>query len=145
MQQAAPNLDQVGLNLARDAQHRGITGIGGGEGGGGIEQAGAGDDQAGADLARRSGVAVRHVGGALLVPGLEDADSVPLGVQGIKGAIELDAGQAKDRVDPLPDQRSDQSLAAGERLRLRRLGLGGCRPLPCLHHASHPPCNVFGQ
>ena len=67
MELAAPLADQVGLDVAGDAQHRRRGTVGGAQCGAGIEHTGSWHDGAHADAAGRLGVAIRHVTGALLV------------------------------------------------------------------------------
>jgi hypothetical protein len=62
-------------DLADDQQDRRGGGVGGAEPGGGIEEAGAGDDQRGRDPAAGAGVAVGHVGRGLLVARRGDAEA----------------------------------------------------------------------
>jgi hypothetical protein len=133
VEQTAAEIDQVGLDLAGDAEDGRVAGVGGGEGGGGVEEAGAGDDEAGADAAGGAGVAVGHVGGGLLVAGVEDADAVLGVVEGVEGAVELDAGEAEDGVDALAFEGGDEGLAAGHRPRRGRTILAGPIRDPLLH------------
>ena len=75
VQKPATELDEVGLDLPRHAQDRGIAGVGGRERGRGIEESRTGDDHAGADFAGGARVAIGHVRGGLLVAGVDDADA----------------------------------------------------------------------
>ena len=65
----------VPVDLAGDEEHRRGCGVGGADAGGGVEQAGAGHDEGCAEAAAGPGVAVGHVGGALLVAVGDEADA----------------------------------------------------------------------
>ena len=84
--------------LAGDEQHGGRGGVCGAESGGCVESAGAGNRHRDADLAGGAGVAVRHVGGSLLVPDVYEADVSPALVESVEGRHDLDAGQGEDGV-----------------------------------------------
>ena len=73
----------------------------------------------------------------MLVARVHDAELIARFVEGVEGAVELDAREAEDRVDPLGQQRRDQRLAAGQRAPLarRRLLLG---PFLDMHHRRDP-------
>ena len=104
MEKPAAKLDEIGLDLSCDAQHRGIAGVGRGERGRGIEQPRPRDDHARADFAGRARVAVGHVCGGLLVARVNDPDRVPLRVERIECAVELDSGERENGIDAVGDQ-----------------------------------------
>ena len=115
-------LERVGANDAArdlagdDHQGHGVH-VGGHDARHGVGGAGARGDENNAHLARGAGIAVGHVGCALLVPGQHVVDA--LGV--IERVVDLDclaAGVAKDRVDALALQACDDRLGAGHGLAL---------------------------
>ena len=112
VQHPAADIDQVRIDLAGDAQDRGVDGVGGGEGTGGVKHARSGDDDEGALASGGAGVAIGHVAGGLLVAGVQDADAVLGGVERVEGVVQLHAGEAEDGLHPLPDERLDQRLPA---------------------------------
>ena len=112
VEQAESAADRGRGNLAGDRQDRRVAGIGGGKGGRGVQKARAGHDRVNAHAAARLGVAEGHVGGALLVARVDHPDRVALVVKRVEEAVELDARQPEDGVDPVVSKRLDQSLAA---------------------------------
>ncbi len=106
VQEAEAAADQGGRDLARDAQHRRVGRVGGGERGGGVEEARARHDGVGARLAARPRVAERHVGGGLLVARMDDADLVAGVVERDEQRVVLHPGQREQRVDPVPASAS---------------------------------------
>jgi hypothetical protein len=112
VQQAETAPDQVGWDLPADAQHRRIGGVGGGERGGGIEQAGPRHHGKDAGPAGSAGIAERHIGGGLLVPRVDDADRLAGVIERDKQRVVLHPGQRKQRIDPVPGQHLDQRTAA---------------------------------
>ena len=67
MELPATLTDQMCLDIARDAQHRRRGPVSGAKRGARIEDTGPRNDGTHADAARRFGVAIRHVAGALFV------------------------------------------------------------------------------
>ena len=113
MQRAPAHVDQVGTDLARHAQHRRVAGVGSGQACRSVQDTGAGDHGADPLAAADARVAVGHIGGRLLVAGMNYPDPVAGVVERGEEAIELHARQRKERVDPLVQERGDQHLAAG--------------------------------
>ena len=106
-------------NLADQRQHRRIHRIGGEQGGRGVEQARPRHHGIGRGLAGRQRGAQRHIGSALLVPGVDRPHPV--------GCLE----QRREQVIVLhPRQRVDRANAVGDHGVHRRLGGGhrGGRP-----------------
>src|SRR5215210_5648421 len=104
MEKSAPELDEIRLNLPRHTQNWGITSVCGRQRGRGIEQPGTRHDHAYADLVGRACVAVGHVRRGLLVARVNDANRALLRVEGVKCAIELDAGERKNGLDTVGDE-----------------------------------------
>ena len=104
MKKPAAELDEIRLDLPCHAQHRGITGVGGRERGRGIEESRTRHDHADADFAGRARVAIGHVCRGLLVARVNDADRVPLLVERVKRAIELDSRERENGIDTIGDQ-----------------------------------------
>ena len=96
----------------RDAQHRRIGRIGGGERRCGVEQPRPRHDGEGAGLAARPRIAERHVGGGLLVARVDHPDLLAGIVQRDEQRVVLYPGQGEQRVDPVPGQHLDQCPAA---------------------------------
>ena len=99
VQQAIAAVNRGGVDLPGDRQHRLATAIGGRQGGGGVQNTGAGNDREGANPAGRDGVAEGHIGGALLMAGVEDADGVALVIDGVEEMVQLHAGQGEQGID----------------------------------------------
>ena len=112
MQQTEAAPDQVGGDLAADAQDRRVGGVSGGERRRGVEQPRPRHHGIGADLAARPRIAVGHVGRALLVPGMDHPERLAGVVERDEQRVVLHAGEGKDRVHPVPAQHLDQRLAA---------------------------------
>ena len=112
VQQAEAAADQVGGDLAADAQDRRVRRISGGERRGGIEQAGSRHHRIGADLAARPGIAEGHVGGTLFMARMDHPQRLAGVVEGDEQRVVLHAGQRKDRVHLVPAQHFDQRAAA---------------------------------
>ena len=112
VEQAEVLADAVPVDLAGQKEHRGGAGIGGGQAGGRVVDPDTGDDHGHPGASRGAGVAVGHVGGALLVAGHDVADLGRVD-QGVEGRHELVAGEPEDHLDPLVDQLAGQGLAPG--------------------------------
>ena len=110
--QVAVAAADIGLgDLADQRQHRRVGAVGVQQGGRGIEQARPRHHRIGLRLAGRERRAERHVGRALLVPGMDGADAV-LGLeQGVEQVVVVDAGQRVDRVEAVRDQASTVASA----------------------------------
>ena len=93
-----------------DRQHRSIHAVGGEQCGRGVQQARAGDDAIGLRRAGRERRAERHVGRALLVPGMHGADGVAVAGERIEEIVIVDAGQRVDRIDAVRGQRRDRGV-----------------------------------
>ena len=106
VQRAPADVDQVGTDLARHAQHRRVAGVGSRQACRGVQDTGTGDHGADPLAAADARVAVGHVGGRLLVAGMDYPDSVAGVVERGEEAIELHARQRKERVDPLVQERA---------------------------------------
>jgi hypothetical protein len=53
---------------------------------------------------------VGHIGGGLLVTGVDQADIVPNFMKGVEGGHDLDARQSEDRRHPFGTKLSDKGL-----------------------------------
>ena len=102
------------LDLAGERQHRRVHRIGGRQRRRGVEEAGPRHHDVGRRLAARHGVAQRHVGAGLLVPGMDRPDGVGAVVQRVEERIVLHAGQAEERVDAVHFQHRHDGLGGGE-------------------------------
>jgi hypothetical protein len=114
MQQPDIAADHGLLDLAGQRQHRRVHRIGRRQGRRGVEEARPRHDDVGGRLARRHGVAQRHVGAGLLVAGMDRLDGVGAVVQSVEERIVLHAGQTEDGVDAVHFEH-------------RHDGLGGCQ------------------
>ena len=65
-----------------------------------------------ARLARGAGISVRHVGGALLVPGEDETDARANRLQGVENRKSRPAGISENEFDSEIVQRLDESLSA---------------------------------
>ena len=117
VEHAAAVVDQVGPDLTGHAEDRRVAGVGGRERGGRVQQTRSGHDHADAFAAGDPRVAVGHVGGRLLVAGVDDAEPVAARPERVEEAVELDARQTEERIDAIPDQHVGQGIAAGHALR----------------------------
>lgn len=100
-------------NLAGDAEDRGIAGVGGRERRRRVQNPGAGHDQAHAWATGRLREAEGHVGGRLLMAGMDDLDRILRVVQRVEDPIELQAGQAEHGIDGVPAQPLDEDRRSG--------------------------------
>ena len=122
--------DEVAARLAGDGDHGRRVHVGVGDAGDQVGRAGAAGGDADADLAGGAGIAVGHVGRALLV-----ADQEMLQIRIVEGVVERDdhaAGQAEDDLDPGRLQRFDYHFRALQKTPIRLLALSG--PVPVLFH-----------
>ena len=121
--------DEVALYLSGDYQDGGRGGVGSADGGAGVLEAGARDDEGGSDAASGAGVAVCHVGCGLFVSGVYESDSGFLG-ESVEGVVELDAGESEDDADAFAVEGFGQGLAACHFWHLSNLqsgfGVGYC-------------------
>ena len=104
--------EDLGGDLAGDADDGDGVEHGGGDAGDEIGGAGAGSGDGNADLARGAGVAVGHVRGALLVADEDVADGEF--AERVVGGQDGAAGIAEDLGDAFADQRGPEDLRAGE-------------------------------
>ena len=100
-------------DLPDQRQHRRIHAVGGEQRRAGIEQARPRHDRVGLRLAGRERGAERHVGGALLVPGVDRADAVGGLEQRVEQGVVVHARQRVDRVEAVGDERGDGRLRGG--------------------------------
>ena len=112
VQQAKAAADQIGSDLAADAQHRRVRRISGGECGRGVEHTGSRHHGIGTDLAAGTGIAERHVGGTLLVARMDHPERLAGVVEGHEQRVVLHTGQREDRIHIVPAQHLDQCAAA---------------------------------
>ena len=104
--------EDLGGDLAGDADDGDGVEHGGGDAGDEVGGAGAGGGHADADLAGGAGVAVGHVGGALLVAD-EDVVDGEL-AQGVVDGQDGSAGIAEDGGDAFADEGGPEDFGAGE-------------------------------
>ena len=113
--QVAMSLVDVGLrDLADQGDHRRVHAVGGEQGGAGIQQAGTGHDGEGLRLAGGEGCAQRHVGGGLLVPRMNHAQSLAGMIEGVEQGIVVQAGQGIDRVEAVAQEGFDGGFGGGQ-------------------------------
>ena len=130
VEDAAVEPDEVAVDLAGDDEYGRRCRVRRADGGGGVEQAGAGDDHRRAGAAARAGEPVRHVGGGLLVPD-SDEPHARLVKDRVHGVIHLDAGQAEDDLRAFAANGTYEGLSAGH--------LGhGLAPRPRRHARAAP-------
>ncbi len=121
--------DQRGRHLGGDADQRDRVHQRVGEAGHRIGGARAGGHQHHAGLAGRAGIALRHVGGALLVPHQDVLDEVLLEHRIVDGQCRT-AGISEDMLHPLIGECLDHHLGAGHLL--------GHLPVPSLGLSRSP-------
>jgi hypothetical protein len=114
VEQPPPNVDGVRLDLARQAEHLGVTGVRRREGGRRVEHARPRNHQIDADLPSGACVAIGHVRRRLLVAAVDDADLVARVVEGVVRPVELHPGDTEDRVDTFAQERLNERLATGK-------------------------------
>ena len=100
-------------DFADQRQHRRVHRIGGEEGGRGVEQARPRHHRVGGGLAGRQRRAQRHIGRALLVPGVDGPHPVASLEQGGEQLVVLHPRQRVDRVDAVAEHRVDGRLGGG--------------------------------
>ena len=108
---AAIAIDEVARDVAGDHQDRRPALVGQGDAGDEIGRARPGGGDAGGRLPRGAGIAVRHEGGPLLVPGVDEADiasAVHLGDDAVGGRPH----HAEGVLDPFRAQCLDDRLAS---------------------------------
>ena len=101
-------------DLPDQRQHRRVAGMRCGECGRAVEKARAGNDGIDLRLAGRHRGAKRHIGGALLMPGVNDPDLVLHVIERVHQDVILHAGHAVQRVDPVGDERGGDRLGGVE-------------------------------
>ena len=106
VQQPVALADCMRGELSGDGEHRRTGAPGGSQRRGGVQYPRSGDDHVGADFRARLRIAHGHVGGRLLVAGVDDADAVALVVQCVEQRIKLDAGKSEHGVDAVHDERA---------------------------------------
>ncbi len=111
--------DRRRRNLPDQRQHRRIHAIGGEQRRAGIEQARTRHHDISLRLAGRQSRAQRHIGGALLVAGVDDAQGVAGALEGVEQMVVVHARQRVDGVEPMREQTRDRGFAGGH------LGGGG--------------------
>ena len=116
VQQADVAADHRLLDLARERQHRRVDGIGRRQCRRRVQKSRPRDHDIGGRAAGRHGMAQRHVGAGLLVPGMDRADRIGAIVQGVEERIVLNAWQTIDRVDAVYFQHRHDGLGRGERV-----------------------------
>ena len=98
-------------------EDRRVHAIGGEQRGAGIEQAGTRDDDIGLRLAGRQSRAQRHIGRALLMAGVDDAQGVAGALEGVEQVIVVHARQRVDGVDAMGDQRGRPGPSSAAEMR----------------------------
>ena len=88
--------------------------MGGGDASGQVRGAGAGGGKAHPHLAGGPGIAVRRVGGALLMSGQDVVNLVPVAVQLVVHIQDRAAGVAEHGVDPLLQQALHDRLGCAD-------------------------------
>ena len=142
MRQAAA--DVALRDLTDEREHRGVHAVGGQERRRGVEQAGAGNHAIGLRLSGRQRGAERHIGGALLVAGVDGADPVGRPRERVEEVVVMDAGKRVDGVEAMGQQRLERRLsrrhAGAPRLRsLRGFALAMPLPIRCCAAGHLPP------
>ena len=125
VQVAEAAADRGRRNLPDQRQHRRIHAVGGEQRGGRIEQARTRDDDISLWLAGRQRRAQGHIGRALFVAGVDDAQGVAGALEGVEQMVVVHARQRIDGVEPVREQRGGGGFAGGH------LGGGGL----CLRRA----------
>src|SRR5450759_1461804 len=115
---AAAAADVVRLDVAGNAQHRGVGPVRRAQGGAGVEHARPRHAGECADAAGGFGVAIGHVAAALLVPVDDETYLVPVLIQRVDEIVSVRARNAEDRVDAIAYQRSGDRLAGAQCFRV---------------------------
>ena len=113
MQLAPQPADHRAGHLPGDAQDRGIHPPGGGQRRCRVQHPRPGHHGIGGGLPGRAGIAERHVGGGLLVAGVDQAEPVGVPGEGVEQPIQLDARQPEYRIDPVSDQAVNDCFPTG--------------------------------
>ena len=106
-------VDGEGGDLPDQRQHRRVQSVGGQQRARGVQQTGAGHDREGLRPAGGQRGPERHVGGGLLVAGMNDADAVAGLERGIEQVVVVDAGKGVQRVDAVGEQGLENGLGGG--------------------------------
>jgi len=112
MQRAKALADRAAVNLPDQRQHLCAGRETGRERGAAVEEAGPRHHRIDRRPSGRERGAERHIGRALLVPRMHDADRVARVEHGVEQVIALHAGQAVDCRDAVRDERSDDRIAS---------------------------------
>ncbi len=113
VQLAEAAADRAMRNLSDDRQDRRVHAVSGEQRRAGIEQARAGNHDVSLRLAGRQRGAQRHIGGALLMAGVDDAQSLAGAVEGVEQMVVVHARQRIDDIESMRDQRGGGGLAGG--------------------------------
>src|SRR6266699_2220268 len=132
----------VGIgNLPDQRQHRRVHGIGHEQRRARVEQPGAGHHSVGLGLAGGERGTERHIGGALLMAGVDGPDGFGGLEQRIEQGIVVHAGKRIDRVEPVGDERSDGRFGGGHPLHSQAPARTGASRRVC---KSPPRCRGPG-
>ena len=104
--------DEVRRNLPCHAQDGRVDGIRGRKSRRRVEHAWTGHDRKSPDAAGRLCIAERHVRGALLVPGMDDANGVVGVVQSVEERVVLDSRDRKEHFHAVALQHRDEGFPA---------------------------------
>jgi hypothetical protein len=111
VQMAVALVDGEGRDLADQGEDGRIEAECGQQGGRGVQQARAGHHRERLRPAGGESGAERHVGGGLLVAGVDDADAPVGAVQRVEQVVVMHAGQAIQRVDAVQQQAFDHRVS----------------------------------
>ena len=127
VQMALALADRIVWNLPDQRQHRRIHAIGGEQRRAGIEQTGAGHHAIGLRFSGRQRRAQSHIGRALLVAGMDDAQGIARAMESVEQMIVVDSRQRVDGIEAVGEQRGDRGLGGGHAGggALRRLWMAG--------------------
>ena len=92
-------VDGAARNLPAHAKHLGAETVSREQGGAGVQHARSGNDGADPFPSGRLGIAERHIGRALLVPGMDNPQPVLLTMKAVEQRVELGAGQPEYGID----------------------------------------------
>jgi hypothetical protein len=112
VQFAATKSNALAGDLPDQREHWRVDRIGGGEGGGRVQEARTGNAGIGCRRACRLRCTESHIGCALLVPGRDDSDAISGIVERVEKMVELDAGQPEKSINAVCFQPSHNRPAA---------------------------------
>ena len=98
----APASEKGARHLTRQGKNRRIDAERGEQGGGCVENAGAGHHRTYAGPAGRARISHRHIGTGLFVARADDANTILFLMECVEQSVGLGSRQSEDRIHPMP-------------------------------------------